>query len=63
MATSTFFVPPFTWYATGLPPGLNLSSNGQLSGTPTQSGNFVFTLTVTDSMSRSVQWNYLITIQ
>lgn len=62
-ATSSLFVPPFTWSAAGLPPGLSLSSNGILSGTPTQSGSSVFTLTVTDSMSRSVQWNYSITIQ
>jgi hypothetical protein len=63
IATSTFFVAPFVWSAAGLPPGLSLSSSGVLSGIPTQSGNYVFTLTVTDSMSRSVQWNYSITIQ
>ena len=62
-ASSTFFVQPFTWSATGLPLGLNLSSGGVLSGTPTQSGNSVFILTLTDSMSRSVQWYYSITIQ
>ncbi|WP_432890039.1 ExeM/NucH family extracellular endonuclease [Kribbella sp. CA-245084] len=30
--------------AGSLPPGLNLASNGQLSGTPTQAGTFVFTV-------------------
>ena len=41
---------PFTWTETGaLPPGLSLSSTGLLSGTPTNSGPFPFTVTVTDS--------------
>ena len=62
-AASTFFTPPYTWTATGLPTGLNLSSNGTLSGTPTQSGSFVFNLTVTDSLFRSVSWSYSLTIQ
>ncbi len=62
-ATGGSFSPPYTWSATGLPDGMNLSSDGTLSGTPTQSGNYVFTLTLTDSLSRSVQWNYTLTIQ
>ncbi|MEO8349609.1 MAG: choice-of-anchor L domain-containing protein [Acidobacteriota bacterium] len=36
---------PYTIAASGpLPPGLTLSSGGVLSGTPTQSGNFAFTV-------------------
>jgi hypothetical protein len=36
--------------ATGqLPPGLNLSTTGVISGTPTTAGNYVFTVKVTDS--------------
>lgn len=62
-ATGGAFTPPYTWSATGLPDGLNLSADGTLSGTPDQSGTFVFTLTLTDSLGRSVQWNYTITIQ
>lgn len=62
-ATSSFFAQPYTWSASNLPPGLNLLPNGVLSGTPTQSGSFVFTLTLTDNLSRSVQWLYSITIQ
>lgn len=45
--------PPFTWkVSTGsLPAGLSLSTSGVLSGTPTQSGTFTFTVMVTDSSS------------
>lgn len=57
------FTPPFTWTASGLPSGLTLSAGGTLSGTPTQSGSFDFTLTMTDSAFRTVQWNYPIIIQ
>jgi hypothetical protein len=57
------FSPPFTWSATGLPSGMAVSSGGTLSGTPTQSGIFDFTLQLTDSFAHSVQWTYSITIQ
>jgi hypothetical protein len=56
------FLPPFTWSASGLPPGLAMSSGGTLSGTPTQAGTFDFTVQLTDSLGRSVNWNYRITI-
>jgi len=49
--------------ASGLPPGLTLSTSGTLSGTPTQSGTYDFYVRMTDSLSRSVQWYYSITIQ
>jgi Putative Ig domain len=46
-----------------LPPGLTLSSAGTLSGTPTQSGTFdTVVIKLTDSLSRTVQWTYTITI-
>jgi hypothetical protein len=59
------FTPPYTWSlpSGGLPSGLTLSSGGTISGTPTQSGTFDFTLQLTDINSNSVQWNYTITIQ
>ncbi len=42
--------PPFTWSETGaLPPGLALSSAGQLTGTPVSAGSYAFTVRVTDS--------------
>src|ERR1700687_3930270 len=44
---------PFTWVVTtgSLPAGLALSSGGVISGTPSASGTFPFTVTVTDSAS------------
>jgi len=45
-----------------LPPGLSLTSGGVLSGTPTQSGTYDFTVQMTDSLGRSVNWNYTIVI-
>jgi hypothetical protein len=61
-ATGGSFSPPFTWSATGLPANLTLSPGGILSGTPVQSGIFDFTVELTDSLSRTVQWTYSITI-
>ncbi|HET6726193.1 MAG TPA: putative Ig domain-containing protein, partial [Gammaproteobacteria bacterium] len=41
---------PYSFAASGsLPDGLTLSSTGELSGTPTESGDFSFTVTATDS--------------
>jgi Putative Ig domain len=46
---------PFTWVrsAGSLPAGLDLSSNGLISGTPTSAGNFNFTAQVTDTGGRT----------
>ena len=65
-ATGGSYSPPFTWSIAGsgqLPAGLSLTTGGLLSGTPIQSGTFDFVVQLTDSLSRSVQWNYNITIQ
>jgi hypothetical protein len=64
VATGGAFSPPFTWslQSGGLPAGLTLSSGGTISGTPTQSGTFDFTVQLTDVVSRSVTWNYSITV-
>lgn len=46
-----------------LPPGLDLDpSNGNISGTPTTSGSFNFTLRVTDQIPLFDQQNFTITI-
>lgn len=40
---------PYTFAATGLPPGVTMSGNGTISGTPTATGTFNYTVTITDS--------------
>lgn len=44
-------IAPYTYVVTAgaLPPGLSLSSAGDLTGTPTAAGSFPFTITATDS--------------
>jgi hypothetical protein len=45
---------PYTWNAVdALPPGLALNQAGQLTGTPTATGNYTFTVRVTDGAQRS----------
>src|SRR5689334_2669737 len=45
---------PYTWSATGqLPPGLALLSSGVISGTPTSTGTYSFTVAVRDSSGSS----------
>lgn len=61
-ATGGAFSQPFTWSASGLPSGLTMSSGGTLSGTPTQTGTFDIVIQLTDSLGRSVSWNYIINI-
>ena len=44
---------PFTWMETGaLPPGMALSPQGELSGTPTATGSFPIAVKVQDSLGR-----------
>ena len=40
---------PYTWSATGLPPGMSINPAGVVGGTPTSAGTFSVTVTVTDS--------------
>lgn len=59
---------PFTWSlspdSAGLPPGLALSSNGAIStvGSLTQSGAFPVIIRLTDSVGRTADREYVITI-
>ncbi len=52
-------VAPVTWSLLGgaLPPGLNLSSSGIISGIPTSPGNFSFVAQVSDSFNPAQQVN------
>jgi hypothetical protein len=56
--------PPYTWarIAGSLPAGLDLSSSGLISGTPTSPGNFTFTAQVTDSAQRTATKVFAIAI-
>jgi hypothetical protein len=48
--TATDGTPPFTWAETGaLPAGLNFSPQGDLTGTPTETGSFPITVNLLDS--------------
>lgn len=53
---------PYTFSATGLPPGLTMSSNGTISGTPTVSGTFNYTVTITDSAGNVGTVNCSVTV-
>lgn len=44
--------PPFTWSASGLPPGLGISPDGVLSGVPSTPGHFQPTVTVKDGIGQ-----------
>ncbi len=55
--------PPYTWSSTQLPPGLNVNpSSGLISGTPSASGLFSVTVTVTDTCNGLAADSYTVTI-
>src|SRR5437588_5986201 len=45
-----------------LPGGLSLASSGELSGTPTASGSYTFSITATDAVGGSDSQTYTVTI-
>jgi large repetitive protein len=54
--------PPYTWAASGLPAGITATTAGVLSGTPTASGSFNATVTVTDTAGTQVSKTLALTI-
>ena len=55
--------PPYTWTATGMPPGLTIApSTGVISGIPTTAGAYTVTVTVTDTASLTSSTNFSITV-
>jgi hypothetical protein len=56
--------PSFTWTNTSgtLPPGVSFYNNGQLSGTPTTNGVYVFTVQVTDGNSAMTNKQFSLTV-
>ncbi len=53
--------PPYTWSATGLPPGLSInSSTGQVTGTPTTAGSYNVTITATGGGSGSTSFTWTV---
>ncbi len=44
-------LPPYTWTAAGLPPGLTISSGGIISGTPVSTSAPIINITATDALS------------
>jgi len=52
----------YTFSATGLPNGLTMASNGTISGTPTVSGTFNYTVTITDSVGTKGTFNCSVTV-
>ncbi len=46
-------LPPYGWTASGLPTGIFISPSGEISGQTNETGPFLFTVTVTDSLGQS----------
>jgi len=60
--TGALGTPSYAVTAGALPPGLTLSSSGTISGTPTATGTFNFTATVSDASGCSGAQSYSITV-
>ena len=62
--TATGGTAPYTYAVTNgsLPTSLNLATNGALTGTPSQTGNFTFTVTATDTNTCTGNRSYTVGI-
>ena len=56
---------PFSWVVTAgsLPAGINFNGQGQISGTATASGDFSFTVQVTDGNSHTAQKQFALSVK
>lgn len=54
---------PYTFSAVGLPPGLTLSKSGTISGTPTVSGTFTYTVTAVDKRGRAFKFRCIVKVE
>jgi len=54
--------PPYTWSATGMPPGLTLNAPGLITGTPVQPGAFPASMTVSDTKGLSTTATITLTV-
>ncbi|RZK18731.1 MAG: hypothetical protein EOO86_09395, partial [Pedobacter sp.] len=56
-------VGPYTYTAINLPPGLNFNATSrEITGVPTQAGNYIVTVNVSDSEGRTASNNYAIKV-
>lgn len=56
-------IPPYTFVEFGaLPAGVTFSNTGLLSGTPTKTGSFPFTVFINDTTSASARQNYTLNV-
>jgi hypothetical protein len=55
---------PYVWTTTSgtIPPGLQVGSGGSLTGTPTQAGNYSFTLTVNDLSGQTATGTFTLAV-
>lgn len=54
--------PPYTWTATGLPPGLTVAPSGAITGTPTANGEFSVAFQITDARQQTATQNVSLVI-
>src|SRR5262245_51725165 len=54
---------PLIWSATGLPPGLTITTPGNISGFPNTTGVYAVTINLRDVQGRTASRQYSLTIQ
>jgi type II secretory pathway pseudopilin PulG len=62
LLAATGGVAPLTWSATGLPPGLTMTSSGTVSGTPTSAGQYAGSVRVADARRQVGTADFLWTV-